>query len=45
MDDSRAKDLLAEILDDGEIVRRTFSPAGDLGSQPTAANGKTCAKS
>jgi hypothetical protein len=30
MDDSRAKDLLAEILDDGEIVRRTFSPAGDL---------------
>jgi hypothetical protein len=30
MDDSRAKDLLAEILDDGEVVRRTFSPAGDL---------------
>jgi hypothetical protein len=30
MDDSRAKDLLAEILDDGEIVRRTFSPTGAL---------------
>jgi hypothetical protein len=27
MDDSRAKDLLSEILDDGEIVRQTFSPA------------------
>ena len=27
MDDSRAKDLLGEILDDGEIVRQTFSPA------------------
>ena len=26
MDDSRAKDLLAEILDDGEIVRQTFAP-------------------
>ena len=26
MDDPRAKDLLAEILDDGEIVRQTFSP-------------------
>lgn len=26
MDDPRAKDLLSEILDDGEIVRRTFSP-------------------
>ncbi len=26
MDDSRSKDLLAEILDDGEIVRRTYSP-------------------
>lgn len=30
MDDSRAKDLLAEILDDGEIVRKTFSPASDF---------------
>ena len=29
MDDSRAKDLLSEILDDGEIVRQTFSPAKD----------------
>lgn len=33
MDDARAKDLLAEILDDGEIVRKKFvpvgSPAGD----------------
>jgi RES domain len=33
MDDSRAKDLLAEILNDGEIVRRTFSPAGDLAAK------------
>lgn len=30
MDDSRAKDLLAEILDDGEIVRQAFSPTGVL---------------
>jgi hypothetical protein len=30
MDDSRAKDLLAEILNDGEIVRQTFSPASDV---------------
>jgi hypothetical protein len=29
MDDSRIKDLLAEILDDGEIVRQTFSPTDD----------------
>ena len=28
IDDSRAKDLLAEILDDGEIVRQPFSPSG-----------------
>ncbi|MDB6161465.1 MAG: uncharacterized protein JWO04_5171 [Gammaproteobacteria bacterium] len=27
MDDPRAKDLLAEILDDGDIVRQTFRPA------------------
>jgi hypothetical protein len=32
MDDSRAKDLLAEILDDGEIVRQTFSPKNDSGA-------------
>jgi RES domain len=32
MDDSRAKDLLSEILDDGEITRQTFVPAND----PTA---------
>jgi hypothetical protein len=32
MDDPRAKDLLAEILDDGEIVRQTFIPATDLGA-------------
>ncbi len=32
MDDSRAKDLLSEILDDGEIARQTFAPAND----PTA---------
>ena len=30
MDDSRAKDLLGEILDDGEVVRRTFSPSDAL---------------
>jgi hypothetical protein len=30
MDDPRAKDLLSEILDDGEIVRRTFSPSAAL---------------
>ena len=30
MDDPRAKDLLAEILDDGEIVRETFSPTGNF---------------
>lgn len=29
MDDARAKDLLAEILDDGDVVRRTFVPAAD----------------
>lgn len=29
MDDLRAKDLLAEILDDGEIVRQQFVPASD----------------
>lgn len=32
MDDSRAKDLLSEILDDGEITRQNFVPAND----PTA---------
>jgi hypothetical protein len=32
MDDSRAKDLLSEILDDGEITRQLFVPASD----PTA---------
>ncbi|HMD71369.1 MAG TPA: RES family NAD+ phosphorylase [Bryobacteraceae bacterium] len=32
MDDSRAKDLLSEILDDGEVVRRAFSPAMPLGA-------------
>jgi hypothetical protein len=32
MDDSRAKDLLGEILDDGEITRQAFVPAND----PTA---------
>jgi hypothetical protein len=30
MDDPRSNDLLSEILDDGEIVRRTFSPAKAL---------------
>jgi len=32
MDDPRAKDLLSEILDNGEIVRRPFSPAAALDS-------------
>ena len=27
MDDARAKELLAEVLDDGEIVRQNFSPS------------------
>jgi hypothetical protein len=31
MDDPRAKDLLAEILDDGNIVRQIFSPVSALG--------------
>jgi hypothetical protein len=30
IDDSRAKDLLAEILNDGEIVRQAFSPASEF---------------
>ena len=34
MDDSRAKDLLAEILDDGDIVRQPFSPANDIETDP-----------
>jgi hypothetical protein len=34
MDDSRAKDLLAEILDDGEIVRQKFVPVGSFGADP-----------
>jgi hypothetical protein len=29
MDDSRAKDLLGEILDDGDIARQLFVPAND----------------
>jgi hypothetical protein len=32
MDDSRAKDLLGEILDDGEIGRRPFAPVDPSGS-------------
>jgi hypothetical protein len=32
MDDSRAKDLLSEIMDDGEIVRRTFTPVDPSGA-------------
>ncbi|MCB9384688.1 MAG: RES family NAD+ phosphorylase [Bryobacterales bacterium] len=32
MDDSRAKDLLAEILDDGDVVRKTFSPVAPHGA-------------
>ena len=34
MDDSRVKDLLSEILDDGEIVRQSFKPATDLEADP-----------
>jgi hypothetical protein len=34
MDDSRAKDLLAEILDDGQIVREKFVPAGNFEADP-----------
>ncbi|HWZ42878.1 MAG TPA: RES family NAD+ phosphorylase [Candidatus Saccharimonadales bacterium] len=30
MDDSRAKDLLAEILDDGDVVGQMFSPVSDI---------------
>ena len=30
MDESRAKDLLAEILDDGDIVRKRFSPVSTV---------------
>jgi len=30
MDDPRAKDLLSEILNNGEIVRQTFAPANDF---------------
>jgi hypothetical protein len=36
MDDPRAKDLLGEILDDGEIVRRAFSPVKSLDSNRLA---------
>jgi hypothetical protein len=32
MDDSRAKDLLGDILNDGAIVRQTFLPADDGGA-------------
>jgi hypothetical protein len=32
MDDFRARDLLAEILGDGEVVRELFVPAGDSGA-------------
>ena len=34
MDDSRAKDLLAEILNNGEIVRQLFAPESGLGIDP-----------
>jgi hypothetical protein len=34
MDDSRAKDLLAEILNDVEIVQRQFVPVGDPAIDP-----------
>jgi hypothetical protein len=34
MDDSHAKELLADILDDGEIVRKTFKPARTLAANP-----------
>jgi hypothetical protein len=44
MDNSRAKDLLSEILDDGEITRETFVPANDP-PQIGSVNGKICAMS
>ena len=34
MDDPHAKELLAEILDDGEIVRETFARAGNFETDP-----------
>lgn len=34
MDNSRAKDLLAEILNDGDIVRQTFLPVNYAGADP-----------
>jgi hypothetical protein len=42
MDDPRAKDLLAEVLNDGEIVRQPFVPADQMGAPPkgTASHGR-----
>ncbi|MGZ5484003.1 MAG: RES domain-containing protein, partial [Pyrinomonadaceae bacterium] len=34
MDDSRAKDLLAEVLNDGEIVRQLFLPVNYSAADP-----------
>lgn len=36
MDHAHARDLLAEVLDDGEIVRRTFSPSATYKSEALA---------
>lgn len=33
MDDAHAKDLLSEIFDDGEVVRRTFAPSTSYNSE------------
>ncbi|WP_451974118.1 RES family NAD+ phosphorylase [Azospirillum endophyticum] len=42
MDNSRAKDLLAEILDDGEIVRKLFSPLARYQIDRFSQWGKLC---
>lgn len=34
MDDSRANDLLAEVMDDGEIARQSFLPVNYVGADP-----------
>jgi hypothetical protein len=36
MDNSRAKDLLAEVLNDGEIVRQTFLPVNNSATDPVS---------
>src|SRR5690242_8958661 len=36
MDNSRAKDLLAEVLNDGEIVRQSFLPVNNSAADPVS---------